>query len=216
MLPPTCRFFLTLLLILASAAGRAADDAKAPPAAEKKAEPLTPQALDAIWTDLTKSDEAGTKKAYQDICRMVQAPQQAVPFLKARLRPVEAPDPKRIDQWIADLDSNTFGTREKATAELERVGPLAAPALTKKLKEQLPSLEVRRRMERILEKQESHSLSPDELRAWRAVEVLEMIGTAEARAVLETLAKGAPGAVQTEDAKKALARLGRRTAAAKP
>jgi hypothetical protein len=48
------------------------------------------------------------------------------------------------------------------------------------------------------------------LRSIRAVQVLEMIGTAESRDVLETLAKGAPGSRQTEDAKGSLARLEKR------
>jgi hypothetical protein len=53
------------------------------------------------------------------------------------------------------------------------------------------------------------ALSADQLRSWRAVEVLEHLGTPEARQVLEELAQGAPGARPTEDARTALQRLAR-------
>jgi hypothetical protein len=48
----------------------------------------------------------------------------------------------------------------------------------------------------------------------RAVEVLERIGNAEARRVLEALAKGAPEARLTREARTSLERLLGRTAAA--
>ncbi len=48
------------------------------------------------------------------------------------------------------------------------------------------------------------------LRELRAVEILELIGTADARDVVAALAKGAPGARLTHDAAATLARLTRR------
>ena len=45
------------------------------------------------------------------------------------------------------------------------------------------------------------------LRGLRAIEVLEAIGTAEARTILQELAKGTPGAKLTREAAAALARL---------
>ena len=52
--------------------------------------------------------------------------------------------------------------------------------------------------------------SPEELQLLRALEVLEMIGTAEARKVLERLARGAEECDLTREAKAALERLGQR------
>ena len=49
-------------------------------------------------------------------------------------------------------------------------------------------------------------LQGDQLRAFRAVEVLERIGTPEARQVLQALAAGAPGALLTTSAQAALKR----------
>jgi hypothetical protein len=47
----------------------------------------------------------------------------------------------------------------------------------------------------------------------RAVEALEYIATPSARAVLQALGQGAPGAYLTRDAQAALLRLGKRPAA---
>jgi hypothetical protein len=47
------------------------------------------------------------------------------------------------------------------------------------------------------------------LRTLRALEVLEQVGTPEATKLLRTLAKGAPEAGLTRQAKQALARLSR-------
>jgi hypothetical protein len=49
-------------------------------------------------------------------------------------------------------------------------------------------------------------LSGDKLRVFRAVEVLERIGTPEARLLLQALAEGAPGALVTTSAQAALKR----------
>jgi RNA polymerase sigma factor (sigma-70 family) len=61
------------------------------------------------------------------------------------------PDPIRLARLIADLDSASFATREKATSELERLGPAAETALREALRGE-PSPEVRRRAETLLGK----------------------------------------------------------------
>ena len=63
---------------------------------------------------------------------------------------------------------------------------------------------------------ERAATSPDELRALRAVEVLEHVGTPEARQVLEGLTQGAPEARLTQEAKASLERLARRPASPTP
>jgi hypothetical protein len=164
--------------------------------------------LEALWNDFSQNDDAGTKKAWQAILTMIQSPRLAVPFLKDRLKPVPRPDMKRIDQWLAELDSGDFRMREQATKNLHEVGELAFPALEKKLGEKVLSLEARRRMEALLEKTKTVT-SGEELRSIRAVEVLEGIGTPDAKEILEIVARGGEGAVVTEQAKKAVARLGK-------
>jgi hypothetical protein len=51
------------------------------------------------------------------------------------------------------------------------------------------------------------ALSGERLRMARAIEILERIGTPEAREVLQVLASGAPGALPTVHAQAALRRL---------
>ena len=70
-----------------------------------------------------------------------------------------------------------------------------------------PPLEVSRRIEDLLDRLGPSPLPPEGLRALRAIEVLEHLGTPGAMSCLETLAKGAPEARQTRDAKAALGRL---------
>ena len=139
---------------------------------------------------------------------LVAAPGQAVSFLGQHLRPAPDSDPKHLARLIADLDDEHFAVREKAVRELEKLGPLARPALRLALTGQ-PSAEVRRRIESILEKARAAVIPPDVLRAVRAVEVLDRIGTKEARAILASLAQGAPNARLTREARTSLARIDR-------
>jgi hypothetical protein len=110
------------------------------------------------------------------------------------------------------LDSKRFAVREKATRELEQLGGVIEADLKDTLRRR-PSAEARRRIERLLEKMRRERLFPqaEQLRAARAVEVLERIGDAGARRLLATLAGGAPAAPLTVEAKTALERLSQGT-----
>jgi hypothetical protein len=68
------------------------------------------------------------------------------------------------------------------------------------------------RLEGLLRKQQWTLTSPVRLGELRGLEVLERIGTAEARQILETLAGGAPEALLTQEARASLERLARRPA----
>jgi hypothetical protein len=168
--------------------------------------PVQPSAqeLARLWADLAGDD---VPAAYRALGRLSAAPEPSVPYIRERTRPVAA-DEALIARKIADLESDRFEVREEATRELEERGDLAEPALRKVLTMK-PSLEIRRRVEALLDKQEKRLLSGERLRAWRAVEVLEAIGTPEARQVLEKLAQGAEAAQLTREARAALDRLGK-------
>jgi hypothetical protein len=164
---------------------------------------LPPPTLEGDWTDLT-GDDGG--KVHKAVWALAAAPKQVLPLLRATLKPVAAGDGKRIARLIKELDADDFDTREKASAELEKVGESAALALRKAL-EGTPSAEVRGRITRLLDSFGGKVVSADVVRRERALEVLEHMGGAEARALLEELAKGAPEAALTREAKAALARL---------
>jgi hypothetical protein len=166
---------------------------------------LSAAGRDACWLDLADKDAA---KAYRAVCRLIAAPADALTLLRPRLKPVDGVDARRIERWIADLDADVFSVRDKATAELRKLGELAEPALRKILASR-PSLELRRRVQSLLDDIAQHQWrpTPELLRQLRAVEVLERLGTPEARKLLETLAGGAAGARQTREARAAVQRL---------
>ena len=95
--------------------------------------------------------------------------------------------------------------------ELERHLDSAAPALKKALADE-PSPEVRRRLAELVEAAEAGHCGPDMRRAVRAVEVLEAVGTPEARRVLADLAAADPENRLTAEARASLERLTRRAA----
>src|SRR5262249_19031912 len=112
-----------------------------------------------------------------------------------------------IRKLIADLDANQFAVRQKATEALEKIGRPAAAALRATLAGQ-PSLEVRRRVERLLDKLGGPAVpSPDEMRIQRAVEALELCGDPAARQILEALGQQTTDALLAREARSALERL---------
>ena len=124
--------------------------------------------------------------------------------------------PQQIEQGIADLDDDRFAVREKATGELKKLGDWAEPALRQTLASR-PSPEVRRRVDRLLEKLQNRPeliTSPEWLRALRVLEVLERINTPAAHQAFEVLAKGPAQAWLTQEAQAARERLAKRLAAA--
>jgi RNA polymerase sigma factor (sigma-70 family) len=158
--------------------------------------------LQRLWSSLADADAAA---GYRALWGLTAAPRGAVAFLRERLRRVEPPQEKKIAQWLRDLDSPVFSTREQASEELARLDCLAEPALRKALADR-PAPEARRRIRELLEKLTAGP-SAEELRSLRAVEALERIATPEARALLASLADGASGARQTRAAQAALRRL---------
>ncbi|MHB1423975.1 MAG: sigma-70 family RNA polymerase sigma factor [Gemmataceae bacterium] len=170
---------------------------------------LSAEQRDACWSALADKDAA---KAYRAMCRLIAAPTDAVSLLHRRLRPVESVDEKHLQRQIADLDADAFAVRESATEDLRKAGELAESALRKALASR-PTLEMSRRVQGLLDDIAQHHWrpSPKVLRQSRAVEVLERIGTSEARRMLETLGGGGADARLTQEAKASLARLSARS-----
>jgi hypothetical protein len=167
----------------------------------------TERQLENLWTELGSADQA---KARQAASALVAQSATTVSFLEKRMRPVAVPDAGHLARLINDLDSNQYRDRQKATQEIETLRELAEPLLIQTLANR-PSLEVRRRIEQILAANKISRLHPPDgrRRQSRAIEVLEQIGNAEARKLLSALAKGAPDAALTRDARGAVDRLSR-------
>jgi hypothetical protein len=166
------------------------------------ARPLQPGDLETWWQALSGKDAAW---AFAAMGNFVAAPQDAVGFIKNRLKPAAALERKRIEELIGRLDDAQYKVREKVTEELLQVADQAVPALEKALAAN-PSMETRKRLEYLHGHATSRLLQGERIRSYRAVEVLELIGTEEARNVLRALAEGAPGALVTTSAQSALKR----------
>lgn len=164
------------------------------------------EVLQSSWDDLGSGDGA---VAYRAIGRFLERPEKSVSFLGERLRPIAAMPRDRVRKLIAGLGSEQFIVRDKANRQLEDLRELAWDELEKALATG-PELEVRRRIERMLEKKELLR-SPERLQTLRAIEVLEGIGTLEAKAILQKLAGGSPETEQAKEAKASIQRLGKRS-----
>jgi WD40 repeat protein len=162
-----------------------------------------PKSLDALWTDLADPDAT---RAFDAIRRLFTSPDQAVNLIQERVLPATLPDPQRLTQLLADLESDRFELRRQAEAELLGLGEWAEPALRKLLADD-PPLDLRQRLERLLDKLARQVQIAGRMRDLRAVELLELIGSSQARQTLQSLAGGAPGARLTREAKSALERL---------
>lgn len=146
--------------------------------------------------------------AYKAVWRFVAVPDQTLPFLADTLQPVKAPNPATVARLVEELDSSQFQTREKASRELGRFGEAAASALRNAKRDGI-SLEKKRRIDNLLARLADPIPSPEQLRALRAMAVLEQIGGPETRKLFTRLAAGAAGARLTHEAKAALERLQR-------
>src|SRR5262249_42431694 len=92
---------------------------------------LSPAELDTLWGDLGGEDAV---RAYRAVWALASAAEQAVPLLRERL-PRTAPTVTAdgVARLLADLDSDEFSVREKATVELEKLGRGVEAAVRKAL-----------------------------------------------------------------------------------
>jgi hypothetical protein len=176
-------------------------------APSRPAVPLTAKELEAAWAEL--AGEAGPAMAA--LSRLADVPEQAVALLRERLRPARASAAGELRRLIAGLDAAGFAEREAAEQRLAELGELADAALREALAGR-PSAEVKRRVDRLLAEPRL-VVAAEARRHLRGVRLLEGIGSAEARRVLQRLAGGVPEARLTREATAALGRLQRRPAA---
>jgi hypothetical protein len=188
----------TVMLWDVTGVGAAARRREGKPTAAQRAE---------WWADL---DSADASKAHQAMARLQVWPAEALALLSKELKPAAGKPPadKDIQRLIGELGDDSFETREKATKALAAAGLAIRPALQKALAA-TKDLEKKRRLEELLRALRPGP-SPEMLRPARALEVLERLGTPEARRLVQTLAGGSPGARVTMEADTVLKRMTRK------
>jgi hypothetical protein len=171
-------------------------------------EKLTKDNLETLWSDLASPDASC---AYRAMGKVIARPESTLPLLKERIAVVKSPaNVGDIEKYIAELGSEKYETRERASKELGKLGGFTEPALRKHLDKQL-TLEIRKRIEKLLDAIDEARNAPtgDNLRLLRAVEALETLGSAAALEILEAWSKGVSGVLLTEESTAALRRASR-------
>jgi WD40 repeat protein len=162
--------------------------------------------LAALWADLAGASAA---KAHHAIWALAGAGEQAVALLEKRLSQRPKEPASEASKRVADLASDKGEVRKTATERLRTLGWQAEPALHRALRSR-PTLEVRQRVEALLEALWKTEMPADLVRELRAVRVLEQAGTAGGRRLLETLAKGDADERLTKASRAAVERLKQR------
>jgi hypothetical protein len=170
-----------------------------------RAKPIEQGDGHALLNDLKSKD---AKAATRAVFGLAADPRHALPLLREGLPPARPVPEKTMAKLLADLDGDSFPVRQRVTADLKKLEKVAEPALRNLLASR-PSLEVRRRAEKLLAELDEPHLSAELLFVLRGVEVLERMASPEARKVLEELAAGQPEARLTQEARAALERLTR-------
>lgn len=164
--------------------------------------------LSPLVEDLASEDAA---KAYRAVMDLSSKGDEAVKLLDAKLAPEKGMDPdqvKQIKQWIADLDSDTFATRDKAYKSLAKLDASARAIFEEALK-QNPSAEVKNSLTTLLNEIKEPVAGKGKLGDLRGVWVLQRVGSAKAREVLRRLAGRAATSPLTKAAKDSLQALPR-------
>ena len=139
------------------------------------------------WTSLLTTD---TEAAHRAIGELAADQTGTVDFLKMHLKSTPAPTDAEVDRLLTGLAAAAFADRTAAARELDALGVLAVS----KVRDRLPkvtSAEVRQRLDEFLKHLDRPGrTSGYRLREVRAVELLETVGTPDARMVLEGLSTG--------------------------
>ncbi len=143
--------------------------------------------------------------AYRAIWSLVDNPSRAVALLRKEIKPRMGLSPEEMERLIAKLDAARYAEREAAMHKLIGLGREAFPALRTALTKK-QSAEARERMQKLLGRSDQQP-SPNEMRRHRAVQVLELANTAEARQLLDDWSSGSAGPSIAKEAEVALTRV---------
>lgn len=162
--------------------------------------------LEELWQQLAAEEAA---KGYQSLWTLMAGGKDTVGFLNKRVFLV---DRNEVETQLKHLNSNKFTVREKATIALSGYGQWIKGRLAEAAKTP-PSLEVKLRLEALLARlnnSDAISLERERYRLHRVMEILEQLGTPQARQLLVNLTRGAVETTIAEEAQAALDRLDRK------
>jgi len=169
-----------------------------------------PPSLDDCWRELGSSNAAD---AFRALRLLLDGKAASVAILKRHLQPVRLQTVQHLRALAAKLDDDRFKVRDRAMTALVRhaadgsADPDTLRGVLHACLKEKPSLELSRRVDRLLQSLEGGELRPESLHRVRALEVLERIASSEAREVLAILARGAADAWLTREAEAALQRM---------
>jgi RNA polymerase sigma factor (sigma-70 family) len=149
------------------------------------------------------------EKAWPALNKLAGTSTEAVEFIRNHVHAVPKLSNEALSQILRNLDAEEFRTREAASRELNRLGAPAVPRVKAWLAEGT-SAEVTKRLEAFLAEHDRADLPAAELRALRAVALLEAAATPAARKLLGDLAGGESTARLTQEAAAASRRVGQR------
>jgi WD40 repeat protein len=158
-----------------------------------------------LWAALADADAA---KAGKTVDELVRNPTVALRVLTA-VQPVQKPAAKRVATLIEELGDREYKVREAAEKQLLELRELVAAELHAVIGSS-ESAEQQERANTLIGKLTAAETNPERMRHLRAIEILERIGTAEAKKVLDRLATGAAESTITREAKRAAARIDQR------
>jgi hypothetical protein len=129
--------------------------------------------LQKLWQELGHED---ADLAYRAMWKLAASPRQAGPFLRSRLKPADPATAQQIQEWIATLDSPSYGNRTLAMNRLQELGKQAEPYLQTALQRKTSS-EVYQRLKLLLDRLDRAEYSSCEIQIERGLETLGWIGT---------------------------------------
>jgi WD40 repeat protein len=178
-------------------------DAESPPSAIPPAP--RPGTIESLWADLGQQDAA---VAYRAMLAMLARSGETVDCLAKKLTPTARPVDTVLADLVSQLDNDDFAVRQRASRRLEQLDEFALPSLAAAAQDSVHP-EIAKRASDLLQNLKS-GLLPGRLAASRAIEVLERLGSPEARKVLQWLAQADPILKTTQEARDSLKRLNNR------
>jgi WD40 repeat protein len=155
------------------------------------------------WTWLAQRTGGDSGKAMEVFH---SKPKEALAHFRKHIAPAKPVRTEDAERWLLQLTSSDYAIRTNAMKSLQ-AGDMQVEDMLRDAVAKAKTAEGKRRIEQLLEKIELFEENADRLREVRAVEVVERIGTPEARALLQEWSAGAPAARLTRESSAALGRL---------